>query len=127
MTKKTTKTQQQKRNHATHWARVYGKTCTLVPSLTFPSVFEIADLIQPLVNAKTGFILGSRPKNLEGGSKYLWEWLRFLRSTGSLYCYPWFAPSELSEEEAERIANLALVICKNNNRAVESWKRALGK
>ena len=54
----------------------------------------------------------------------LWRLVKFHRSGGSLYGWPWFAPRELTDQ-MDTVAQTVLLVSGQSLTAVNAWQRAM--
>ena len=71
------------------------------------------------INTRTGGWRASKPADEAAG--LLWTLVRFHRSGGSLYGWPWFADETMRDE----LDTLAVVLLGGNSSAAAAWQRAL--
>ena len=63
----------------------------------------------------------SKPAADKPAAQLLWQLVRFHRSEGSLYGWPWFA----DEQQRDQLDTLAILLLGCHSRAAEAWSRAL--
>ena len=71
------------------------------------------------LNTKTGAWRKTKPDDEAAG--LLWQLVKFHRSGGSLYGWPWFA----DEAMRDQLDTLAVVMLGGRSSAAEAWQRAL--
>jgi hypothetical protein len=71
------------------------------------------------LNSRDGSWRKTRPSNEE--SETLWALVKFHRSGGSLYGWPWFAPKDLIDP----MDTLAVVLLGGRSNAANAWQRAM--
>jgi hypothetical protein len=74
--------------------------------------------VKGCLNTKTGAWRATKPAGDEAG--LLWQLVKFHRSGGSLYGWPWFADERLRDE----LDTLAVVLL-GGSRAASEWQRVL--
>jgi hypothetical protein len=87
-------------------------------NLPVPSDELAVRAVRGCINTKTGAWRATKPADDEAG--LLWQLVKFHRSGGSLYGWPWFADERLRDE----LDTLAIVLC-GGSRAAAAWQRAL--
>jgi hypothetical protein len=65
----------------------------------------------------------TRPKG-DDAAETLWALVKFHRSGGSLYGWPWFAPKELCDQ-MDTVAQVLLIVSGQPLSAVNAWQRAM--
>jgi len=75
--------------------------------------------ISGCLNARTGGWRATKPADDAAG--LLWTLVKFHRSGGSLYGWPWFA----DETMRDQLDTLAVVLLGGQSRAAAAWQRAL--
>jgi len=91
----------------------------LSPTIKQPTREEAIEAIAGCLNKKNGAWLKTSPKT--ESSRLLWKLVKFHRSSGSLWGYPWFA----NVDQRDRLDTLAIVMLKGHSRAAEAWRKAL--
>jgi hypothetical protein len=71
------------------------------------------------LSSRDGSWRRTRPKGDE--AETLWALVKFHRSGGSLYGWPWFAPKELIDP----LDTLALLLLDGRSNAANAWQRAM--
>jgi len=90
-----------------------------VGKVAVPSDDLAADAVRGCINSRTGCWRRSKPK--DDTAALLWGLVKFHRSSGSLWGFPWFADAQLRDE----LDTLAIVLLGNRSRAAENWERAI--
>ena len=87
-----------------------------------PKRSEAETAIAGCLNSRNGQWRRTKPKGrMNDPAVLLWELVKFHRSNGSLWGYPFFAEPQLRD----RLDTLALVLLGNKSNATEAWRRAL--
>lgn len=84
-----------------------------------PSDALAADAVRGCINSRTGGWRRSKPKG--DNAALLWDLVKFHRSSGSLWGFPWFADAQTRDE----LDTLAIVLLGNKSRAADNWQRAI--
>lgn len=87
-------------------------------SVAVPSDDLAVQAVTGCLNARTGQWRATKPADETAG--LLWQLVKFHRSGGSLYGWPFFADERLRDE----LDTLAIVLC-GGSRAADAWQRAL--
>lgn len=87
-------------------------------SVAVPSDELAVRAVKGCLNTKTGGWRATKPSGQEAG--LLWSLVKFHRSGGSLYGWPWFADERLRDE----LDTLAVVLL-GGSRAASEWQRVL--
>ena len=75
--------------------------------------------VRGCLHSKKGTWRRSKPQDDEAA--LLWQLVRFHRSSGSLWGFPWFADQQLRDE----LDTLAVVLLGGQSSAFDAWKRAI--
>ena len=76
--------------------------------------------VRGCLNTRTGGWRASKPTDEAAG--LLWTLVKFHRSGGSLYGWPWFADAAMRDQ----LDTLAVVLLGGQSSAAAAWQRALG-
>ena len=103
------------------WPAVRDKLAILREkgSVAVPDDDTARQAVLGCINTKNGKWRRTKPKSDPGET--LWTLVKFHRSGGSLYGWPWFAPKEL----VEPLDTLAVVLLNGESRAADAWQRAI--
>lgn len=88
-------------------------------SVAVPSDDLAVRAVTGCLNARTGAWRATKPADDESG--LLWQLVKFHRSGGSLYGWPFFADERLRDE----LDTLAVVLLGGQSSAAAAWQRAL--
>jgi hypothetical protein len=88
-------------------------------NLPVPSDELAVRAVRGCINTKTGAWRATKPADDEAG--LLWQLVKFHRSGGSLYGWPWFADERLRDE----LDTLAVVLLGGKSSAAAAWQRAM--
>ena len=91
----------------------------LSPTIKQPTREEAIEAIAGCLNKNNGAWRRTAPKT--ESSRLLWQLVKFHRSSGSLWGFPWFADAD----QRDRLDTLALVMLKGHSRAAEAWRQAM--
>ena len=75
--------------------------------------------VRGCLNNRTGGWRASKPADDE--SALLWQLVKFHRSSGSLFGWPWFANEQMRDE----LDTLAQVLLGGQSNAAKAWQRAI--
>lgn len=75
--------------------------------------------VRGCLNNRTGGWRASKPD--DDAASLLWQLVKFHRSSGSLYGWPWFANEQMRDE----LDTLAQVLLGGRSNAADAWQRAI--
>jgi hypothetical protein len=88
-------------------------------NVAVPSDEVAVDAVRGCLNSRTGEWRATKPDDDTAG--LLWQLVKFHRSSGSLYGWPWFADERLRDE----MDTLAQVLLGGRSNAAANWQRAI--
>lgn len=88
-------------------------------NVSVPSDELAVRAVRGCLNTRTGQWRASKPDDDAAG--LLWQLVKFHRSSGSLYGWPWFANEQMRDE----LDTLAQVLLGGRSTAAANWQRAI--
>lgn len=88
-------------------------------NVAVPSDELVLRAVKGCLHSRTGSWRATKPTDDAAG--LLWTLVKFHRSGGSLYGWPWFADETMRDE----LDTLAVVLLGGRSSAAEAWQRAL--